>query len=151
MSPTIPAPLARALSAAGQAVARLRSALASASAEAAPTTPAPAPARGVGIDVEDVERWRQPRRLADHFSSDEMARAAAAADPTPHFAGWWAAREATVKALAGEGITVRQVRVTHDDEGRPSIAIPGRDDLAAQLDLSISHSDSTAVAVVVRR
>lgn len=107
--------------------------------------------RGVGVDVEDVARWREPRRLTDLFTPDERARAERSRDPAPHYAGWWAAREAAVKALRAEGIGVRQVSVVHDDEGRPRLVIDGRPELAARCDLSISHSATTAVAVVVRR
>lgn len=109
---------------------------------------------GIGVDIEDVARWRDPKRpLTRLFTPAELERAARLADPAPTYAGLWCAREAAFKALDRHvaGLTVRRLSVVYDEAGRPSMT---SDDecfrpLAERLLLSISHTRTTAIAVAV--
>lgn len=105
----------------------------------------------IGIDLEDIARWREPRRLGNLFTPVELERAARSADPAPHYAGWWCAREATLKALADilPDLSIRDISVVHDDVGRPQIALAGRPEWTPKLRLSITHSELSAAAVVL--
>lgn len=105
----------------------------------------------VGCDVEDIMRWRG--MLPDlqgtqrsMFTPTEHADCLAEADPAPHYAARWCAKEAAVKAVGREeGLHVRDIEVRREN-GRPILFIRGRrrDDLA----VSLSHSTSIALAVV---
>lgn len=105
----------------------------------------------VGIDMEDVERWRNPaRRLADYFTDDELARAAAMADPAPHYAGWWCAREAAYKALNSllPELGFREIALRHTETG-PVLVLKRFPDWAAATTISITNTATSAAAVAV--
>ena len=115
---------------------------------------------GVGVDiveVADVERRLRRETFLNIFSDAERADA----DSLPLqrgeiLAGRFAAKEAFGKAL-GTGLRVgwdlRNIEVVHDSAGRPHIELGRalRDILPAggQIHLSISHTKTHAVAVVV--
>lgn len=107
----------------------------------------------VGCDVEDVARWREPRRLEQLFTKTEHAHAQAKVDPAPTYAGLWCAREAAWKALSQvlPDLGLRELSVVHDGRGRPSISLSRADgeEWAARVSLSISHTPTTAFAVAV--
>jgi len=104
--------------------------------------------RGIGIDIERVARFRAaaPRLLERILSDDERLYIARFADPAPHIAGIWAAKEALVKALGRKTLTFNRVTVLHTAEGKPFFSFHPDE---GTLHLSIAHSADTAVAVVV--
>lgn len=112
----------------------------------------------VGADCEDVLRFQQmtydskPHFYESLFDAEEIRHCLSYADPAPHFAGLFAAKEAVIKALTapGEPVDPRVVRIRHEPGGRPyadisELGLAGRVDL----DLSISHSATTAFAVCI--
>jgi holo-[acyl-carrier protein] synthase len=113
----------------------------------------------LGIDIVEIDRFRQaaerrPRMLARLFTEGERAYCAARADPFPHYAARFAAKEAAAKAFA-RWLRWQEVEVVNDAGGRPSISLSGE---AAQLGrvsegghllVSLSHSRDYAVAAVV--
>lgn len=117
------------------------------------------PLLSVGIDLEDLARWRTGGlRILDPdsriFSAAERAYCDAQADPIPHYAARWCAKEAVVKALAPLGhwqVTQIEVVVAADQPGGPSVAWRNIKKPAGLLTLSLSltHSASTAAAVAV--
>ena len=118
--------------------------------------------RGVGIDAVDIDRLRRAlvRRpaLAERLFTDaERAYAGRVSDPGPRLAARFAAKEAVVKAL-GVGIGAvswRDVEVVRADSGAPGVSLAGRAAALAEgrgverWHLSLSHTDSLAVAAVV--
>ncbi|MCZ7527543.1 MAG: holo-ACP synthase [Acidimicrobiia bacterium] len=117
---------------------------------------------GVGTDLVEIDRFRLalarrsrlPERL---FSDGERAYAGRFRDPAPRLAARFAAKEAVMKAL-GVGLGafgLRDVEVVRRDSGAPELALRGRAaELAARRgvvawQLSLSHSDSIAMAVAV--
>lgn len=105
----------------------------------------------VGLDLEDVERWRSPvRRITEHFTAAELQRAASMADPAPHYAGWWCAREAVYKALNPvlPELGFRDISLEHDEHG-PTVLIAGHPEWAAATQVSITHTALTAAAVAL--
>jgi holo-[acyl-carrier protein] synthase len=117
---------------------------------------------GLGADVVEVGRMRvaldRTASLAERlFSDDERAYAFEQHDPAKSLAARFAAKEAVMKALGvGLGdIDFHDVEVVRRDDGAPQLYVRGRARaLATQQGvtrwlLSLSHTDSTAMAVVI--
>jgi holo-[acyl-carrier protein] synthase len=120
---------------------------------------------GIGIDL--VEIARVERMLAekgDHaidrlFSVDEAAYALARPKPAMHLAARLAAKEAAFKALSGTDdarlIGWREVAVIRHEGHSPTLVFTGRAEARARelgvdkVWLSLSHTDTTASAVVI--
>lgn len=120
---------------------------------------------GVGIDLVDRARVvrllesKGDQALTRFFTDAERVYLASRPDPTGHAAARIAAKEAVYKALqslpGARGVGWREIEVTRDGDGRPAIVLHG---LAARLadqagglrvEISLSHSDSTAGAVAI--
>ena len=117
---------------------------------------------GLGADVVEVGRMRvaldRTASLAERlFSDDERAYAFEQHDPAKSLAARFAAKEAVMKALGvGLGdIDFHDVEVVRRDDGAPHLDVRGRARaLAARRGvtrwlISLSHTDSTAMAVVI--
>jgi len=120
---------------------------------------------GVGIDVVDIARvermldGKRERALTRLFTADEIAYAKARPRPAMHLAARLAAKEAAFKAFAGTDearlIGWREVEVVPRDGHSPTLAFRGRAEARAReleirhVWLSLTHSDTTAAAVVV--
>lgn len=119
-----------------------------------------------GVDMVDLPRFRSVSRrstgfLADIFSEKEREYCLSKRDPDIHFAGRFAAKEAGLKALGigmtGSGIdnTLREIEVLPGPSGKPVLSFSGwaekirRKKGIRQLTVSISHTDSYAVATVI--
>lgn len=117
---------------------------------------------GVGVDAVDVPRLRKvigrtpgvERRM---FTEGERAYGARSRDPAKRLAARFAAKEAVMKAL-GVGLgafKLTDVEVVKRRSGAPEVSLSGT---AARLageagvqrwHLSLTHSDTVAVAVVI--
>jgi holo-[acyl-carrier protein] synthase len=121
-----------------------------------------AEATAVGVDVVDVGRFRRAlqRRsslLQRLFTVAEREYAQRFADPAPHLAARFAAKEAAMKALgtglAGFGFS--DVEVARSESGQPVLRLMGAASMAASerrarsASLSLSHTSDVALAVVV--
>lgn len=117
---------------------------------------------GVGTDLVEVERFRKAitrtASLADRlFSDDERAYADGQHDPAKSLAARFAAKEALMKALrVGLGdVDFRDIEVVRQEGGAPVLAVRGRAEQLANARgvtdwlVSLSHTDSVAMAVVV--
>jgi holo-[acyl-carrier protein] synthase len=114
---------------------------------------------GIGIDLAEVGRYRfDERRLAwfgrKIYTDEEMRYALRKRHWAQRLAGFFAAKEATRKAF-GHWIPWRDVGVTHERSGKPVIRLyGGAERLLAEravrrIHLTITHSETTAAAVVV--
>lgn len=118
---------------------------------------------GVGTDLVEIERFRLAmKRRGDRFaerlfSDDERRYANRHRDPAPRLAARFAAKEAVMKAL-GVGLwkfAFRDVEVMRAPSGAPSIALRRKaadlafDRRVGSWLLSLSHTDDTAIAVVL--
>lgn len=120
---------------------------------------------GLGIDIVEIAR---AQRLLDAYDGRALARTCTEAEtayitsrprPAQHFAARLAAKEAAFKALAGSDrarlVGWRDIEVVAADGGPPGLQLHGlARERAAELGvrqarLSMSHSDGSAVAVVV--
>ncbi len=124
--------------------------------------PAPLGVRGLGTDLVEVERFRLAlaRRvtLSDRlFTEGEQEYASGQHDPVKSLAARFGAKEAVMKALgAGLGaFGFHEVEVVREESGAPGLALRGAAAaLAAERgvtawQVSLSHTESTAVAVVL--
>jgi holo-[acyl-carrier protein] synthase len=120
---------------------------------------------GVGLDLVDIARVQRliaakgDRALRRLFTKGESEYAAARPRPFLHLAARVAAKEAAFKALSGaegaRGIGWREMEVVTGADGRPALALHGRAQACAKslgatrLHLTLSHSETTAGAVVI--
>lgn len=101
---------------------------------------------GLGNDVARISRFRRfveegkQALLERIFVAGELDYALTKADPAPHLAVRFAAKEAFLKALGLGlrcGISWQDVQVVRNELGRPGIVLSGR---AAELFRSTGHS-----------
>ncbi len=117
---------------------------------------------GIGVDVVEIERFRRslertPSMRDRLFTASELEYVAPKADPVPSLAARFAAREAVMKSL-GLGLGAfgfHEVWVERATSGLPLLRVTGRAlelaDIAgvARWHISLTHSDSVAIAYVV--
>jgi holo-[acyl-carrier protein] synthase len=119
---------------------------------------------GIGIDLADAARIRAAvtehgESFLDTFLTEaERARCRERRDPYPCYAARFAAKEAFVKALGTglrDGLSWRDIEVTVDAAGKPSVRVDGEAARAIERagagppHLSLAHEGDTAAAVVV--
>lgn len=114
---------------------------------------------GIGLDVAEVARYRFDDRTLEWFArkiytEEEMAYALRKRNLAERLAGFFAAKEAVRKAF-GHAIPWRRIGVTHERSGRPAIRLSGGAERllpargVARIHLTITHTESTAAAVVI--
>lgn len=118
---------------------------------------------GVGIDIIEISRFARDdddaKALAKRiFTSDELKYCTSKSSPARHLAARFAAKEAFVKALGiglSCGMSWREIAVEQDEAGKPVVRLSGGAEIEAskrsveRIHISLSHSSSQAVAVVV--
>jgi len=119
---------------------------------------------GIGVDIISVERIRGiVQRQGDRFlqrvyTDEEVAYCRRSGHPEQRFASRFAAKEAVLKALGvgwRRGTTFRDVRVSNNDLGAPSVQLSGRTlEISRELGvskilISLSHDEKYAVAQAV--
>jgi len=118
--------------------------------------------RGIGLDVVNVARLRRwldrPGLLERFFHADELALLAGkGAQAVLGLAARFAAKEAFGKALGTglKGFTLRDIRVTNDALGKPSLGLSGRAEKefmrrgGGRIFVSLTHEHDYALAMVV--
>ena len=114
---------------------------------------------GIGLDLVEIERVeralaRRPRLAERLFTDAERAYAASRARPGQHLAARFAAKEAVTKALRLAVLRPREIEVLPGPDGAPELTLHGATAAAAGgavLDVSLTHSRTTAGAVAVLR
>lgn len=117
--------------------------------------------KGLGTDIIEIDRVRKSiERHGLHFLNrlflqEEQDYCYKFKDPVPHFAGYFAAKEAIVKALGtgfGAHVSWHDVVISHDDLGKPVVRLSAEARKIfgeGQMFLSISHCESYATASAV--
>lgn len=116
----------------------------------------------VGIDIIDINRIRKaaertPRFLQRVFTRGELEYCFGKKNPYPSLAARFAAKEAVRKLhpVFVDGIPLQNIEVTIMEDGKPELLLhgkarAGRDQVQiSQISLSLSHTSTQAVAVVV--
>jgi holo-[acyl-carrier protein] synthase len=136
------------------------------SSDATPDVPAGpaqnASAVGLGVDLLEIDRMeraiaRTPRILERVFTSGEREYAWSRARPAVHYATFFAAREAVLKALGSgfAGVNYADVEITHTESGKPEVLLHGKASALAEeqgiteVQVSLSHTHQMAVASAV--
>ncbi len=119
---------------------------------------------GLGVDIVDIDRIRKAlerqgeRFIRRIYTSGEQEYCRAHRDPAPYFAARFAAKEALFKALGtgwSQGVTWVDAEVRREASGAPKLVLRGRADEiskslgATDAHLSLSHSETTAIAIVI--
>lgn len=108
---------------------------------------------GIGVDIENHSRWETgDLRLDALFTPAERARCEQLARPAAQLAGTWSAKEAAVKAMSPfVTLSLRDVEIVHEPDGRPAIRIlaPGLQEHGGRVRVSISRTEQVSVAVAI--
>jgi holo-[acyl-carrier protein] synthase len=119
---------------------------------------------GLGADVVEIRRIRQAlkhqgeRFIRRIFTAAEQEFCAARRDPAPHYAVRFAAKEALFKALGtgwAKGLSWQDVEVVRREQDAPILVLShaaekqSRELGTRSIHLSLSHSDDSALAVVI--
>jgi holo-[acyl-carrier protein] synthase len=119
------------------------------------------PILGLGNDIIEIERIRKSieshgiRLINRLFSQKEQDYCFKHADPTPHFAGRFSAKEAIVKALGsgfGEHASWLDMEVLNDEKGKPYVIFSQKvmkHFHDPHLLISISHCELYATATAI--
>ncbi|KAF6812261.1 fatty acid synthase alpha subunit [Colletotrichum sojae] len=115
----------------------------------------------VGVDVEDISAINIENEtfIERNFTAGEIQYCSKAPSPQSSFAGRWSAKEAVFKSLGvpskGAGAPLKDIEIVKDESGAPAVKLHGDAAAAAKkvglkdISVSISHSDSQAIAVAV--
>ncbi|EFX06093.1 fatty acid synthase alpha subunit [Grosmannia clavigera kw1407] len=115
----------------------------------------------VGVDLEDVAaiHINNDTFVERNFTAAEIAYCNSTPNVQAAFAGRWSAKEAVFKSLGvasrGGGAPLKEIEILRDDKGAPTVHLHGQAATAAkaanlkEVNVSISHSDSQAVAIAV--
>jgi holo-[acyl-carrier protein] synthase len=116
---------------------------------------------GLGVDICEIARIeraisRHPTLRERVFTPEEIAYCEGKARPAESYAGRFAAREATIKALGGyRGRRWQDISVTRHATGAPAIRLDGNakrraDQLGiTQVLISFTHERTNAVAFAI--
>jgi holo-[acyl-carrier protein] synthase len=114
---------------------------------------------GLGIDLADVARFRFDERTLAWFArkvytDEEVDYALRKRNRAERFAGFFAVKEATRKAF-GHAIPWRQIGVSHERSGKPTLRLFGRAQALIEhrgitaIHLTITHTAAIAAAIVI--
>ena len=110
---------------------------------------------GVGVDLVDLTRFESKLAATPALTERIFTESERSAKPES-LAGYWAAKEALIKALGNPGgLNWHDVSVTKDQLGKPSLQVTGATlERATELGisnwhLSISHDGGMAIAFVI--
>jgi holo-[acyl-carrier protein] synthase len=119
---------------------------------------------GTGVDIVEIARLRKAvERLKDRFiqrvfTTEEQQFCSQHRDPAPHYAARFAAKEAMFKALGtgwAKGVTWQDVEVLRQQQEAPTLILHGEAHRlslcmgATKVHLSLSHSEQSAIALVI--
>jgi holo-[acyl-carrier protein] synthase len=116
---------------------------------------------GLGVDICEIARMerailRHPTLRDRVFTPEEIAYCDSKARPAESYAGRFAAREATIKALGGyRGRRWQDISVTRHPSGAPSVRLDGNAKRRAdalgvtEVLITFTHEKTSAVAFAV--
>lgn len=111
---------------------------------------------GIGVDIEEIRRFKKldifknGSFLRKIYTKKELAYCLKKANPHAHLAGRFVAKEAVFKALSvmgrGRGILLNKIEILSNKNNAPQVVIHGTKGDDLHINLSISHSQSSAIA-----
>jgi holo-[acyl-carrier protein] synthase len=111
---------------------------------------------GVGIDLLDIERLeraleRRPGLAQRLFTDGEREYARSRAVPAQHLAARFCAKEAVAKALSLDAWSWRDIEVVSEGAAPRVLLHRSLAELGVEIELSLTHTGTTAGAVAVIR
>lgn len=114
----------------------------------------------VGIDMAEIERIRESSKnekfLSKIFAQEELDYAFKKKNSAESLAAFFAAKEAFVKAMGSgfRGFSPKEIYIIHDENGKPLLRFSGKaaekiKESNLKFDVSLTHTDTTAAAVVI--
>jgi len=110
----------------------------------------------IGVDIVDIHRFDDDlignRTFIERiFTEGEIKYCMSHGHPAQHLAVRFAAKEAVIKAVAPFGLVpdMRDIEVTNEDSGIPDVRILTKEGQKFEFKISLSHSQSQAVAFVI--
>lgn len=113
---------------------------------------------GVGIDIEEIYRFRKEIVKKDFFlkrifTENELGYCLAKKFPEKHLTVRFAAKEALYKAISkkiAKNILIHtDIEITNGIDGQPKIKIKNKKLKDFRFLVSLSHSETTAIAIVL--
>lgn len=107
----------------------------------------------VGLDMVEVSRFKELFKnkkeafIFKVFSSEEIKYCKTFKDPSSHFAGMFAAKEAVSKALGVEKYPFAEIEIRHKKDGKPVAYKNGK---KLSVSISITHTKDTASAIAIK-
>lgn len=111
-----------------------------------------------GVDIVEISRF-SIQLLSNQtflnlcFTPLEQTYCLSKANPAQHFAARFAAKEAVIKALSGFSLYLehKKIEIGNNTDGRPYVIFLTDDPLfnTVTVDISLSHSDASAIAFVI--
>lgn len=111
-----------------------------------------------GIDIESIVRFTSPNLMRETFlnlcfTSAEQQYCLSKSNPAQHFAARFAGKEAVIKALSGMNLYLERnkIEILNHENGRPYLVFHTENPeiLKLKSDISLSHSDTSAIAFVI--
>ena len=113
----------------------------------------------IGVDIVDVERFENLSKafIERVYTKNEIEYCEKFTNKQERFAGFFCAKEAFLKALDCniEGLSLSEIEVSHKENGAPIVILYGNvkkifsSITEKNISLSLSHSNKTAIAMVL--
>lgn len=112
----------------------------------------------IGIDLVDIGRFTLSSTTTQTFltlcfTPAEQQYCLSKSNPAQHFAARFAGKEAVIKALSGMALYLERnkIEILNQENGRPYLILHTDNKKILQLksDISLSHSDTSAIAFVI--
>ena len=110
---------------------------------------------GTGVDITEVNRLRRAVErwggdfLNRIFSKEELDNAKTRGSLYQHLAGRFAAKEAIFKALNIKSLSWKEIQIFNNADGRPIASVSNKQAKGLDIQISISHVKSYAVASAI--
>ena len=110
---------------------------------------------GTGVDITEVRRLRRAIEkwgddfLNKIFTTQELENARKRTSLYQHLAGRFAAKEAVFKALGDMQLNFKDIQILNDAQGKPYCCILNGRGKKVEIQISISHVKSYAVASAI--
>lgn len=103
----------------------------------------------IGIDIEEIKRFKEKDEafMERVFTAREREYCLSQANPAQHFCARFCAKEALIKALSDKSLTLNEIEVLNDSDGKPSITVKKYPD--KKFEMSVSHCENYACATVL--
>ena len=106
---------------------------------------------GLGTDIEECSRFdgKDELFLNRVFTKNEIEYCKSFKNYSERFAGKFCAKEACIKALNDKSISLKNIEILNDENGKPSIFIKENRYQNYIFMVSVSHTNNYATAAVI--